>query len=165
MLCSLVKIYPKCRCIYGFVKNFWMGRFFERLRKVCGGSNLSANNNEASPAAIWCICFANMMLLHFVSQWCDVCHKMCRKAHIIREANIIRRSRHHLPKANIIEKSSFFRTSFFLWRVSDLDAKPCVADLDAHWFCRGYNNPLAMMGVALDRYLPERNAMLATRPM
>ena len=23
--------------------------------------------------AILCICFANMMLLHFVSQWCDVC--------------------------------------------------------------------------------------------
>ena len=30
---------------------------------------------------------------------------MCRKAHIIRVANIIRRSRHHLPKANIIQKS------------------------------------------------------------
>jgi hypothetical protein len=35
-----------------------------------------------------------------------------------------------------------------------------VADLDARRFCRGYSNPLAMMGVALDRYLPERNAML-----
>ena len=45
-------------------------------------------------------------------------------------------------------------------RVSDLDAKPCVADLDARRFCRGYNNPLAMMGVALDRYLPGCNAML-----
>lgn len=44
---------------------------------------------------------------------------------------------------------------------ADLDAKPCVADLDARWFCRGYGNPLAMMGVALDRYLPGRNAMLA----
>ena len=30
---------------------------------------------------------------------------MCRQAHIIRAANIIRRSRHHLPKANIIQKS------------------------------------------------------------
>jgi len=30
---------------------------------------------------------------------------MCRKAHIIRAANIIRRSRHPLPKANIIQKS------------------------------------------------------------
>ena len=45
--------------------------------------------------------------------------------------------------------------------VSDLDAKPCVADLDAHGFCRGYTPPLAMMGVALDRYLPGRNTMLA----
>ena len=45
--------------------------------------------------------------------------------------------------------------------MSDLDAKPCVADLDARGFCRGYTDPLAMMGVALDRYLPGRNAMLA----
>ena len=37
----VVRICPKSRCIYGFVNNFWMGRFFERLRKVCGGSNLS----------------------------------------------------------------------------------------------------------------------------
>ena len=36
-----------------------------------------------------------------------------------------------------------------------------VADLDAGRFCRGYTNPLAMMGVALDRYLPRCNAMLA----
>ena len=41
--------------------------------------------------------------------------------------------------------------------------KACVADLDARWFCRGYSNPLAMMGVALDRYLPGRNAILATK--
>ena len=38
---SLVRIYPKCICIYGFVNKFWTGRIFERLRKVCGGSNLS----------------------------------------------------------------------------------------------------------------------------
>ena len=44
--------------------------------------------------------------------------------------------------------------------MSDLDAKPCVADLDAGRFCGGYTDPLAMMGVALDRYLPGRNAML-----
>ena len=43
----------------------------------------------------------------------------------------------------------------------NLDAKPCVSDLDAHRFCRGYTNPLAMMGVALDRCLPGYNAMLA----
>ena len=55
--------------------------------------------------------------------------------------------------------------SDFLSCVSDLDAKPCVADLDAHRFCRGYTNPLAVMGVALDRVLPGRNAMLATKPM
>ena len=29
-------------CIYGFVNKFWTGRIFERLRKVCGDSNLSA---------------------------------------------------------------------------------------------------------------------------
>ena len=31
--------------------------------------------------------------------------------------------------------------------VADLDARPCQANLDAHGFCRGYSNPLAMMGV------------------
>ena len=30
---------------------------------------------------------------------------MCPQARIIRVANIIRRSQHHLPKANIIQKS------------------------------------------------------------
>ena len=35
-----------------------------------------------------------------------------------------------------------------------------MADLDAHCFCRGYDNPLAMMGAALNRYLPGRNAIL-----
>ena len=44
--------------------------------------------------------------------------------------------------------------TLIMCRVSDLDAKPCVADLDAHRFCRGYNNPLAMMGVARDRCIP-----------
>ena len=42
---------------------------------------------------------------------------MCRQAHIIRTANIIRRSRHHLPKANIIQKRNFCRvdkSSFFV---------------------------------------------------
>ena len=38
----------------------------------------------------------------------------------------------------------------------------CKADLDAHGFCGGYSNPRACMGVALDRYLPGRNTMLAT---
>ena len=37
---------------------------------------------------------------------------MCRQAHIIRVANIIRRSCHHLPKANIIEKSTAFAVLF-----------------------------------------------------
>ena len=39
---------------------------------------------------------------------------MCPQAHIIRIANIIRRSRHHLPKANIIEKSTCICKCFFL---------------------------------------------------
>ena len=37
----IVQICPKCLCIYGFVNKFWTGRIFERLRKLCGGSNLS----------------------------------------------------------------------------------------------------------------------------
>jgi len=40
-----------------------------------------------------------------------------------------------------------------------------VADLDAHGFCRGHTNPLAMMGVALNRYDPGRNAMLVMKSM
>ena len=39
----VVQICQKCLCIYGFVNNFWMGRIFERPRKVCGGSNLSTD--------------------------------------------------------------------------------------------------------------------------
>ena len=39
---------------------------------------------------------------------------MCRKAHIIRAANIIRQSLHYLPKANIIEKSTCECKCFFL---------------------------------------------------
>ena len=44
---------------------------------------------------------------------------MCRQAHIIREANIIRRSRHHLPKANIIQKRTFVgrQKCVFCWGV------------------------------------------------
>ncbi len=49
--------------------------------------------------------------------------------------------------------------------MSDLDANPLVANLDARGFCREYSNPLAMMGVAHDRYLPGRNAMLANETM
>ena len=44
--------------------------------------------------------------------------------------------------------------TLIMCRVSDLDAKPCVADLDARGFCRGYGNPLAMMGVKRFRVLP-----------
>ena len=43
---------------------------------------------------------------------------MCRKAHIIRAANIIRRSRHHLPQANIIQKKNLClgrQRFFFCW--------------------------------------------------
>lgn len=35
-----------------------------------------------------------------------------------------------------------------------------MADLDARGFCRGQTNPLAMMGAALDRYLPGRIAVI-----
>ena len=38
---------------------------------------------------------------------------MYRQAHIIRETNIIRRSRHHLPKASIIKKALAFASAFF----------------------------------------------------
>ena len=44
---------------------------------------------------------------------------------------------------------------FLLGCVSDLDAKPCVADLDAREVCRGYTNPLAMVGVERFRDLSD----------
>ena len=59
------------------------------------------------------------------------------------------------------EKSESRNFRIFVMCVSDIDAKPLVANLDAHRFCRGYNNPLTMIDVALDRYLPGCNAMLA----
>ena len=55
--------------------------------------------------------------------------------------------------ADFVEKSTCLCKCFFLCRVSDLNAKPCVYDLDARLFCRGYTNPVAMMGVALVRGL------------
>ena len=65
--------------------------------------------------AIWCICFANMMLLHFVSQWCDVCHKMWRSHASLGEAVIIGRcptsfaeGKHHSKNAPLsVDKSAF----------------------------------------------------------
>ena len=63
--------------------------------------------NDASPAAIWCICFANMMLLHFVPQWCDVCHKIWRS-----HASFAKRT--SLGEANIIcrRQTSFKKRTF-----------------------------------------------------
>ena len=55
----------------------------------------------------------------------------------------------------ILMKKALAATSAFLCCVADLDAKPCVADLDAHGFCRGYTNPLEMMGVKRFRSLPD----------
>ena len=45
--------------------------------------------------------------------------------------------------------------------VSDLDTKPCVANLDARRFCRGYTNPRACMGVKRSAVYRAFNAMLA----
>ena len=47
-------------------------------------------------------------------------------------------------KSNEAKGHSRMAVPFGLENVSDLDAKPCVADLDARGFCRGYNTPLAM---------------------
>ena len=67
-------------------------------------------------AAIWCICFANMMLLHCVPQWCDVCQKMWRSHTSLGVAVIIGRSpasfakgKHHSKNAPLsVDKSAFF---------------------------------------------------------
>ena len=73
----------------------------------------------------WCRRFAandvsslcsEMMLLHFVPQWCDVCHP-CPQTHHMRSIHHWR-SQHHLPKANIIPKTTHFCRilSFFVGR-------------------------------------------------
>ena len=56
------------------------------------------------------------------------------------------------PQANTV-------TPFSGWRF----LLCCVSDLDVHGFCRGYNNPRACMGVALDRYLPGAVPCLQTK--
>ena len=63
--------------------------------------------NDISPTAICCYASHNDVA-HYVRN--DAMFApMCRQAHIIREANIIRRSQHHLPKANIIQKTHLCR--------------------------------------------------------
>ena len=64
---------------------------------------------------------------------------MCRKAHIIRAANIIRRSRHHLPQANIIQKNaplSVDKSAFFVGARNGTGSRTAVlgqsADLVVH---------------------------------
>ena len=54
-----------------------------------------------------------MMLLHFVSQWCDVCRKMWRSHASLGESRHHWQRQHHLPKANIIEKRRLLPQSFF----------------------------------------------------
>ena len=46
---------------------------------------------------------------------------MCRQAHIIRVANIIRRSRHHLPKANIIQKTHLCRSTKVRFLLAEME--------------------------------------------
>jgi len=49
--------------------------------------------------------------------------------------------------------------------VSDLDAKPRVANLDARFFAQGYTNPLAMMELTVTAFFRAISAMLVTKPM
>ena len=108
-------------CRHNCVNNIYLLNFCLSVSLLY---HTSANKSMRKPCmfsmmhrlvAIWCICFTNMMLLHFVPQWCDVCLKMWRSHTSLGEAVIIGRSPHHLPKANIIEKShSRKRMAFFL---------------------------------------------------
>ena len=72
--------------------------------------------NDVSPCGdMMFFASLKMMLLHFVSQWCDVCHKMWRSHASLGESRHHWQRQHHLPKANIIEKRRLLsQSSFFL---------------------------------------------------
>ena len=74
---------------------------------------------------------------------------MCRQAHIIRVANIIRRSHHHLPKANIIQKTHLClgrQKCVFCWRRwRDLNSR---ADCSTYTLSRGASSPLEYISKA-----------------
>ena len=87
----------------------------------------SGHFHDASPMATWCICYANMMLLHLVSQWCDVCHKMWQShtslgvAVIIGEANIICRRQTSFKKRTFVGRQK----CVFCWRArGDSNPRP-----------------------------------------
>ena len=65
---------------------------------------------DAFASQIWCCSFH--------SQWCDVCLKMWR-SHISFPKETLLAKRHHLPKANIIEKSTDKVDAFFWCRWPD----------------------------------------------
>ena len=119
---------------------------------MCGGSNLSTD----------------LLLWGIYIKKCISLVRICLQTRNARNASIKFRKTSESKKAEkSLEISAFLvfsclhlNQTLIMCRVSDLDAKPCVADLDARRFCRGYTNPLAMMRVALDRYLPGGNAML-----
>lgn len=142
----VVRICPKRLCIYGFVNKFWTGRIFERLRKVCGGSNLSTV----------------LLLWGIYIKKCISPVRICLQTRNARNASTKFRKTSESKKAEKSLEISVFllfsclhlNQTLVMWCVADLDAKPCVANLDARWFCRGYTNPLAMMGVKSFRVLP-----------
>ena len=63
--------------------------------------------------AIWCICYANMMLLHCVSQWSDVCHKMWRSHTSLGEADIISNANIICRRQTSLKKTLAFASAFF----------------------------------------------------
>ena len=73
-------------------------------------------SNDTSPAAIWCICFANMMLLPMVAMMrclpsCAVRHTSLGVAVIIGEANIICRRQTSFKKATFVKRQKWL----FCW--------------------------------------------------
>ena len=150
----IVQICPKCLCIYGFVNNFWMGRIFERPRKVCCGSNLSTV----------------LLLWGIYIKKCISLVRICLQTENARNASTKFRKTSESKKA---EKS--LETSRFLvfprpdlnWLVIMclqviLDADFVLANSDAP---RCYTSPLVKQGMASDRDLPGCNAMLANELM
>ena len=106
MMCPLENIvvcgsFAVARAVYSLFSP--LSRFFFQYYII----NSYASQMMHRLTAIWCICFANMMLLHFVPQWCDVCPKMWRSHASLGEAVII-------GGANIIcrRQTSFKKRTF-----------------------------------------------------
>ena len=141
-------------CIYGFVNKFWTGRIFERLRKVCGGSNL------CTVLALWGI---------YIKKCISPVRIRLRVKKPRNASTKFRKTSESKKREKSLEISRFlvFPRSDLNWLVImclqvNSDADFVLANLDA---ARWHTSPLVKQGLASDRDLPGCNAMLVNELM